>query len=144
MRKIEFRVWDSESEKWISPYRFMFDGDGGVWYYFHLFDKVIPTPRDRFITEQSTGFRDKNGKQIYEGDIVVNDSGYFPSGNWEVKYGVVEINASDSEINGMSIAGFYVAKKGHDKFSLAEFIEYGGVVIVGNIHDNPELLERKQ
>lgn len=70
---------------------------------------------------QFTGITDKNGKEIYEGDIVR----YFANGNAEIKF----------------YKGCWVVmgKDGYDSFdSLCGYIE-----VIGNIHENPELLESK-
>lgn len=79
---------------------------------------------------QCTGLKDKNGKLIFEGDIVKDsDSGLFGE--------VIFATAADG-FDGMT--GFMVDDVDDG------FQNYNGfwhlVKIIGNIHDNPELLQR--
>lgn len=77
-----------------------------------------------------TGISDKNGQRIFEGDIVlVNDK--LPSVPKEERYfkGVVEFKDGSFVIRG-------------EEFTHYRWIDYE-VVVIGNIYDNPELLEVK-
>lgn len=93
---------------------FMDWGLGGLAEY-----EVIPESVGQF-----TGLTDKNGNKIFEGDIVKClslENGYV---NKEVYY------AEDR-------ARFVLGSLGSDY----DFEEYINVEVIGNIHDNPELLE---
>jgi uncharacterized phage protein (TIGR01671 family) len=84
---------------------------------------------------QFTGLSDKNGVEIYEGDILLDvefdENGNDISGKFQVVY--------DSSKCQFSIDNSF--KK--DGSSLVNFVEYFGIEnleVVGNIHDNPEML----
>ena len=85
---------------------------------------------------QFTGLIDKNGVEIYEGDILFdyeidNETGNDISGKFPVVY----------DISNCQFAIDNSFKK--DGSSFVNFVEYFGIEnlkVVGNIHDNPELL----
>ena len=115
MREILFRGKRQYTGEWaesVCPLGVMHSG--------HLCDDFIPA-----TVGQYTGLTDKNGKRIFEGDIV--EGGDF---NEEDGYGTVEWHDGAFEINSL--------------FTTATFHEnYWGreLEVIGNIHDNPELLE---
>ena len=87
---------------------------------------------------QYTGLTDKNGRKIFEGDIVhaIYQSNYVGMKNIDFGIGVVEYcgnyySHASYEIN-------IIGEIGSRVFSAS--LE-GGVEVIGNIHDNPELLE---
>ena len=77
---------------------------------------------------QYTGLTDKNGKKIFEGDIVKTKTGRLCEVYWfnSPKLSGWDLNPLEFEHN---------APSGYDLF-LSENLE-----VIGNIHDNPELLE---
>ena len=87
---------------------------------FKLTDSV---DNDRLVFEQYTGLKDKNGREIYEGDVLIDDTGE-PIEYWVVKF---------------SDGGFVGECAG-----VAEpLFELTNLEIAGNIHENPELLEER-
>lgn len=73
---------------------------------------------------QHTGWKDKNGKRIFEGDIVRFDGGVFT-----VEYSSCRIGFYFSGTRGRGcVPGFTMSHWEH-------------LEIIGNIHDNPELLQ---
>nr|DAE55914.1 MAG TPA: YopX protein [Caudoviricetes sp.] len=80
---------------------------------------------DEIELMQSTGLKDKNGKEIFEGDILY---GYAGEDFWEI----VEFDTEEGKWIRKDI--WYNSKLGLSENN--EFME-----IVGNIYENPELLE---
>lgn len=94
-------------------------------------DKMTGTPVSRNTVGQFTGFRDTNGKEIYEGDLLGSKGkviGFVKGGVRGYCYDVVYINHPAGE----SYWPLYSTVK--DDYP--EQIE-----VIGNIYDNPELLK---
>ena len=81
---------------------------------------------------QCTGLRDKNGNLIFEGDILefVNDDG-------ESSFYVVIWNTSLLSWQVQEIS-HYVK---NDYYGFDELCEFENTEVIGNVHDNPKLLE---
>ena len=83
---------------------------------------------------QYTGLTDKNGTRIFEGDIV-KITGFHTTAIAAVKYG------SPSE-KSRSWGWYFDDNNGHTYFLESQaFCKDYNAIIIGNIHDNPELLK---
>lgn len=101
---------------------------------------------DKETLGQYTGLHDKNGKEIYEGDIVeFEDTG---EEGYEYKEGfdfnnIAQVVYKDGIY---TLANFgesdnsYYATDGTDEEILEEVLRNGNCKVIGNIYDNPELL----
>lgn len=133
MRDIKFRAWEKVREDETGSY-------GGEMYYSEESEEkracgfVIKTnsgySNDDFQWMQYTGLKDKNGKEIYEGDIVSTDSL-----RYEVKFGSFDHQDIDSY-------GYYLDCEGKGKYTYSMTkVTVMLVEVIGNVYENPELLE---
>ena len=125
--KPKFRAWTEEGKVMYYDV-YPFKDDTLLLSYDEIaFDEV---PASDFILMQSTGLKDKNGKEIFEGDIVKYEAGCNT---------VTEEVAYDK-----NFAGFGVRDANTDIiftfWELAEDIDLISLEVVGNIYENPELL----
>ena len=129
-----FRVWHTKLNRYLKDDEFYVDSDGSVYSSFEVYnDEIIETDyienfsRDDFdeghiVREDDTGLKDKNGKEIYEGDICRCSFG---------ECGVVNYRYGEFCIVGDDIVGMSLWKgKAFD--------------IIGNVHENPELLKEEE
>lgn len=83
---------------------------------------------------QFTGLTDKNGKEIYEGDIVLFT--WFSYGEYELE---TEYQGYIDFLNGSFL---FCCEHGNYPLSELEFDSESDIDVIGNIHDNPELLTK--
>ena len=144
MREILFRGKRVDDGKWVNGY-FVYDESGQITeedtayiYYLNTHTcgwdlipfKVIPE-----TVGQYTGLTDKNGTKIFEGDIVKN----FSSG--DIAY-VVEYHGSYCLWDFEEYVDDFLWNWCSSHIDHGEDI--GGCIVIGNIHDNPELLEVRE
>jgi uncharacterized phage protein (TIGR01671 family) len=116
MREIKFRAWDKhKKEMYEVP-----DWDIGT----------VLNPQCNYIPMQFTGLYDKNGKEIYEGDIL----------NITNRYDDYEIYASIEWDNEEARWGY--CKKDGDDVEVGSLYDIGAneYEVIGNIYENPNLI----
>ena len=124
----KFRAWTEEGKvMYYDVYPFK-DDTLLLSYDGFAFDEV---PASDFILMQSTGLKDKNGKEIFEGDVV--------------KYEVGRNTYTEEVAYDKNFAGFGVRDADTDIIftflQLADVVDLISLEVVGNIYENPELLE---
>ncbi len=130
MRTIKFRGKQITTGKWLYG-DLMHDNQSGCYIYpmdateLWAENKVIPETIGQF-----TGLRDKDGKEIYEGDIIYMDS--WSPHKYEIKF--IEAAFCLAFISGHSKGEFA------GNIHYIHHAEHNQSKVIGNIHDNPELL----
>lgn len=172
MREIKFRAWDKKNnrmedgEGWHEFMGLKFDGkvvgigeDFDTNYDDDIFSWVTTEDlSDRIILMQYTGLKDKNGVEIYEGDVVAyKDFLTEETAHAEVIWysGTMDMNAGEYAYIQTGFAAQLLTHKNtyedENIKGIAEkydFTNYGGngdlcadkVEVIGNIYENPELV----
>ena len=131
MREIKFRAWDTKD-------KVIRDVVGMSFYHDSVsvdieYGRYLQDDASRFELIQYTGLKDKNGVEIYEGDILSTDLSR--------PYLIVEFRN-----------GAFMYQCHHDGQNYYDFMEPANErlkdntkyhEVIGNIYENPELLERK-
>lgn len=127
MREIKFRAWNTETNKMVINLKEM-----GVFALQSIYSidefLVIPT-NEKYQLMQYTGLKDEKGVEIYEGDIV------------KYKYisreQIAEIKYNKEKL------GFDFADNKVNLSYAYNFRQINNIEVIGNIYENPELLENK-
>ena len=128
MREIKFRVWDKQYKEYGQPFTKFVTAEDGNEFEFMAFkfsygiislSDALKNP-NRYITEQFTDLKDKNGKEIYKGDIIE----FQPTDKPE--RAAIEFQTHCYN------AGFYPNESANANCYWE---------VIGNIHEKPELLE---
>jgi len=122
MREYKFRGKRIDNGEWV--YGFLIQYENG-WFICNFIGDAYQYEVDPSTVGQFTGFKDKNGKEIYEDDLVQ----VLDYASWEGLYKVVW----DEE----SLMYVLVDAYG-DKEKMCEFEHY---LVRGDIHENPELFD---
>lgn len=133
MREIKFRAWDKKNKEWIA------NGDVMDLYYSasvncFMFDNDNYDLCKDIVFVQFTGLKDKNGKEIYEGDIVLQWDGIKGEITFE-KY--VTDNGANEDMLGWVLS---TPEKNY-AFDPQTSTAYE---IIGNVWENPELLDPEE
>ena len=124
MKELKFRAWSNENNRYCD---FVTLDESRRWIGWIMSSGTYLTTTD-IILEQYTGLKDKNGKEIFENDIVEYTTCYY--GNEKRHRKVVEWEEWDSDDFGEPHnIGF---------FDLSENME-----VIGNVHENADLLEKE-
>lgn len=121
MREIKFRVWNGkkmiQATKWAD---ILVKGDGRIFCWVDIAENsgLIELDKNEYELMQYTGLKDKNGVEIYEGDVLSDKT----------------VVSSDLDWNCSCCNGVYGWQ--------FEFNSVQDIEVIGNIYENPELLAK--
>ena len=155
MREILFRGKTDDGE-WVygsfcMDAREQFNGLCGVDGFIRLYDKAKGKMQtyevDRETVGQYTGLKDKNGKRIFEGDIVnlwLESRTYNQADEFEKYKAVIEFGNPNFLYSwGWQLKMIDNMPFNNDILLWVDMEETGAYIeVIGNVHDNPELLEK--
>jgi len=128
MRKIKFRAWDKQWKRMSAPMELFKNGQS--FFFFKGFGTRAPT-HESLIVMEYIGLKTE-GKEIYEGDVVKTNE------DWEI------FGFQAGETNEVIFASGGFRLKPKNKNATGFWLEEGDCMeVVGNIYENPELLEGK-
>jgi len=128
MRKIKFRAWDNGRKEYLSGRNVFISVNPSSrplnsFIYLDLIDRPDAC-KERFVLEQYTGLHDKNGVEIYEGDIIL--AGYY---KWKCRVVWDEKCARFIGLtNDKDVKIVYIDMVDNNNVSAVE--------VIGNIHNN--------
>jgi uncharacterized phage protein (TIGR01671 family) len=131
MREIKFRAWDTETKTMLDrDAGYFVEFDGSVWFNCGDGYNDALQSQNGIILMQYTGLKDKNGREIYEGDILA-----FSAREW---YGL-------EYEKGMKDYAFEV-----EQDATGEWVGAGGCLewsvfceVIGNIYENKEIINER-
>lgn len=134
MVSLRFRAWHKTWEEMGKVNRIRFDDDGNVNRVLFVGKNFgVNTGIDEIILMQSTGLFDKNGKEIFEGDILTDGHTTGDIRNHPT-LGFYTVDESSKE-------GYLSDTVGIEDFEEAKEFMRNSIEVIGNIYENPELLE---
>ena len=128
LKDFDFRLWHKPSESFVEIRGSFLTANAKDEIVFEK-SLIVPIDDENIEIEIWSGLCDKKGERIYEGDILAHDNGYG-----------IEYHSKVIFENGV----FKIAVIEHPAVEIIEGLGTGFVAVVGNIHENADLLEKER
>lgn len=133
-REIKFRAWDGARHYYprdVAPTQAHDRLDGYTEKStFYLPMSFLVGDANDWTWEQFTGLEDKNGTEIYEGDVLE-----YLGEPYEVRFGKQDVGHDFQGI------GFYLCAQSNGRDDVFNIFGGDNVEVIGNVHQNPRLLK---
>lgn len=127
--RFKFRVWNKENKK-LYDWNFLEETKGENTFFWVLHQAQNDCKHN--ILMQCTGLKDKKGNLIYEGDVVKSEA----QAGIIINYGIVGFNEKEAK--------FLITENLQSKDYRLSFWYRDSLEVIGNIYENPELIEEQQ
>lgn len=129
--RFKFRIWDKKTKQYLNHVDLCISSNGALCDFWGEWEIANDDETTNLVIEQCTGLKDANGKLVYEGDILLSTDG----SNYSVEY----------DVHYARFLRRGVFHNGQTFFSDLDSTKAENFLrVVGNIHENPELLEGKK
>lgn len=138
MRPIKFRAWDKKNKRMLPVDKLMQEYDGVLRFRHNTAVEKNATFNEVLDIMQFTGLHDKNGKEIWEGDVLHFQNSILSSNDPKPDYRVVKWNEeygafAHAYIDGnVETSGFTFCKSNAGKH----------FEVIGNVYEHPHLIEK--
>ena len=136
-RDIKFRLWSKIGKKFIETDNpdldFVINNNGYLYSIENFYGEVYILPQMDIEVLQFTGLQDRNGKEIYEGDILKYNFPY----DGRLKY-VSPVKFFETE------ASFGIKDRYENEIPLYKIAANNYFEVIGNIYENEELLKSEE
>jgi uncharacterized phage protein (TIGR01671 family) len=126
MREIKFRVWSKDRKMFVMDGMSVEDIQEDATHSVHL---PMLIKQEECVWQQYTGLKDRNGQEIYEGDLI--------NFSWQAGYKEFYDDKNQEVFYNNESASFVFGK---DKSCMLDRVVYDTLEVVGNVFENPELL----
>lgn len=140
-RQIKFRFWDLKNNTWVKQMG-LYD-DGLIGDFSECFHNIAGKNGEYFVAQQFTGLIDKNGRDVYEGDIVKTDPDHFVAKLRARRESEEYTEYTKGQVRwvneGFMVCQEYIGATRISEYSVCDCCPCG-LEIIGNIFKNKELL----
>ncbi len=126
MRELKFRAWSTNLKRMFQNDNFSFEKNGSCWWQqYRRIEGIACSETDSLngVIMQYTGLKDKNGKDVYEGDIVIINTisdkkrnVVFRNGSFKIEYEagfeMVSYHIGEFKSNELQVVGNIYQVKG--------------------------------